>query len=101
MPSRWALLRIAVGGLPSFKLITPVGVLPLARGFSSLTSSGVQGSRICRLYLGLAFRGPFLPMGDPGFFHAGVFATAASIALKLQINQPGRCWFPQREGQAG
>ena len=70
IPSRCALLRMAAGGRWSFKLITPVGVLPFASERNSRTSSVVHGSRDRRLYFGLALRGPFLPIGDPGRFQA-------------------------------
>src|SRR5215204_1129472 len=43
MPSRCALLRIAVGGRLSFKLITPVGVFCFASDRSSFTSALSQG----------------------------------------------------------
>jgi hypothetical protein len=68
--SRWALLRMAVGGRFNFKEMTPVGVFAFASAFSSLTSCCVQGSPERCLYFGFALRGPFFPMGDPGRFHA-------------------------------
>src|SRR5688572_28625964 len=68
MPSRWALLRMAAIGRCSFTLMTPVGVFCLASDFSSLISFVSQGSPERRLYLGFAFRGPFLPIGEPGRF---------------------------------
>jgi hypothetical protein len=63
---------MAAGGLPSFRLMTHVGVLPLARDVSRRISADSQGSPACRLYFGWAFLGPFFPIGDPGLFHAAV-----------------------------
>src|SRR3954468_13361533 len=83
MPSRWALLRMAAGGLPSFRLMTPVGVLPFASDFSSRTSPVSQGSPACRLYFGWAFRGPFFPIGEPGRFQA---AVAMIVLLSQGLN---------------
>lgn len=45
IPSRCALLRIAAGGRPSFRLSTPVGVLSFASCLSCFTSAPVHGSR--------------------------------------------------------
>src|SRR5262245_25945823 len=90
MPSRCALPRIAVGVHPIFKLITPVGVLPLANSLSILTSSRDHGSRMLRLYPGCALRGPFRPIGEPDRFHAAlrtVFAIANLLSIQRLIRK--------------
>ncbi|MFL6973245.1 MAG: hypothetical protein ACJ8F2_15150 [Xanthobacteraceae bacterium] len=82
--SRCALPRIAIGVRPIFKLITPVGVLPFANCRNILTSALDHGSRMLRLYLGLALRGPRRPIGEPGRRHAAlraVFAIAWSSSM--------------------
>ena len=76
MPSRCALLAIDAAGRSILRLITPVGVLALARDRSCFTSLSLHGWRERRLYFGLALRGPFLPIGDPGRFHVGRCLTA-------------------------
>ncbi|MGY3695075.1 hypothetical protein ACVIGA_005155 [Bradyrhizobium sp. USDA 3240] len=72
-------LTIEPFGLSILRLITPVGVFAFASDRSWLTSLSVQGRRERRLYLGLAFRAPFLPIGEPGRFHAA-FAMSAPPA---------------------
>jgi hypothetical protein len=94
---RRALLRMAAGGLPSFRLMTPVGVLPFASDLSSRTSLACQGSPECRLYFAWAFRGPFFPMGEPGLFHG----DAAMIVLLSQgVTQHRFKGFETKAGQA-
>jgi hypothetical protein len=77
-----ALLRIAAIGRRSLTLITPVGVLPFASCFSLFTSVVDQGCRDRRLYEGFTFRGPFLPIGEPGRFYA---ALAIEILRQVAI----------------
>src|SRR4051812_38336188 len=62
---------MAAGGRLSFRLNTPVGVFCLASALRFFTSSLVHGSRERCLYFGFALRGPVLPIGEPGRFHAG------------------------------
>lgn len=70
MPSRCALARIAVAVRPSFRLITPVGVLARASSRNLRTSAARQLCRMLRLYFGFFLRGPLRPMGEPGRFQA-------------------------------
>lgn len=79
MPSPRALLRIVAGGRCIFRLMTPVGVLPLASSRSIFTSPDDQGSRERRLHQGFVLRGPFLPMGEIAVI-ANVRSAAAIAA---------------------
>src|SRR3569623_72197 len=90
MPSRCALLRMAATGRWSLMLITPVGVLPFASCLSIRTSAVDHGWRERRLYDGFALRGPFLPIGDPGRFHA---ALAISF-LQKRLRHESAPLFP-------
>src|SRR3954451_11961798 len=76
MPSRCALPRMAIGVRPILRLMTPVGVLPLASSLNVRTSWVVHSFFMLRLYLGCALRGPVRPIGEPGRFQAATLRRA-------------------------
>src|SRR3954452_23056375 len=83
---------MAAGGRPNFRLNTPVGVFCFANAAKFRTSSLVQGSRRRALYLGCALRGPFLPIGEPGRFHAAFAMCLASKKEKSTTDRVGSRW---------
>jgi hypothetical protein len=71
MLSRCALLAIDAGGRSILRLMTPVGVFAFASERSCFISLSLHGWRERRLYFGFVYPRPFLPIGEPGRFHAG------------------------------